>query len=840
MKTKIKCISLPVMKPLSCWLKTVLPVLITGGVLSPLHAIADNYYFDPSLLETTKSGQKASDLSAFSGKNTHSPGDYDVEIVINKKKVTQRKITFAIDDNGEIRPQLTVGLLREWGFKVDEINSLNTLDDNALITDLSKTVPGSKTKIDLNHSTLILDIPQIALRRDPSGYVDPARWDHGIPVLFTNYSFSGSNSYYSNSEKNERFYLNMQNGVNIGPWRLRNYSTWTHSSNETRWDSINSWLQRDIKSLKSQLVLGESATDGTIFSSVQFTGARIYSDENMLPNSLRGFAPIIRGIANTSAIVTIRQNGYTIYQSNVPAGAFEINDLYPSSFSGDLDVTIEEADGTVRQFTQPFSALPVMQRPGHLLYSMTAGRFRADPSSNSKEPEFIEGTAFYGLTNIFTLYGGVTGSKDYQAAALGIGSTLSILGALSVDLTYAKTKLENKEKFTGEGLRFQYIKDIPETGTSLSLSYSRYSNSVFFTFADANQRDINVNNRQRSEAIFNVNQTLTDNLSFYISGAQREYWGAEQNDRNYSAGLNGYLAGISYSVSGQFTDYSDRDSDRAIFFSISLPLDRWLPNAQATFRVTDEKYRSTQYETGITGSFLDDNRLSYSFKQRMDQENNNNGSTLSGSYRSAYGTVNANYDYTSNSRQFSYGLSGGIVAHPHGVTLSQPLGNTFAVIDTQGASNIRVKNYPGIATDYFGYAVIPYLTAYQENRIALDTTTMPDNVDVQETAKIVVPGQGAAVVANFNAQTGHRVLLALTDVQGKPIPFGAVASNEGQFQQSIVDEAGVIYLSGINKKPQTWKVRWGSGINQQCQFTFSLNDSANITTPIIRDSAKCL
>ncbi|OSL26886.1 putative outer membrane protein [Escherichia coli TA255] len=514
MKTKIKCISLPVMKPLSCWLKTVLPVLITGGVLSPLHAIADNYYFDPSLLETTKSGQKASDLSAFSGKNTHSPGDYDVEIVINKKKVTQRKITFAIDDNGEIRPQLTVGLLRELGFKVDEINSLNTLDDNALITDLSKTVPGSKTKIDLNHSTLILDIPQIALRHDPSGYVDPARWDHGIPVLFTNYSFSGSNSYYSNSEKNERFYLNMQNGVNIGPWRLRNYSTWTHSSNETRWDSINSWLQRDIKSLKSQLVLGESATDGTIFSSVQFTGARIYSDENMLPNSLRGFAPIIRGIANTSAIVTIRQNGYTIYQSNVPAGAFEINDLYPSSFSGDLDVTIEEADGTVRQFTQPFSALPVMQRPGHLLYSMTAGRFRADPSSNSKEPEFIEGTAFYGLTNIFTLYGGVTGSKDYQAAALGIGSTLSILGALSVDLTYAKTKLENKEKFTGEGLRFQYIKDIPETGTSLSLSYSRYSNSGFFTFADANQRDINVNNRQRSEAIFNVNQTLTDNLSF--------------------------------------------------------------------------------------------------------------------------------------------------------------------------------------------------------------------------------------------------------------------------------------------------------------------------------------
>lgn len=94
--------------------------------------------------------------------------------------------------------------------------------------------------------------------------------------------------------------------------------------------------------MKSQLLLGESATSGSIFSSYTFTGVQLASDDNMLPNSQRGFAPTVRGIANSSAIVTIRQNGYVIYQSNVPAGAFEINDLYPSSNSGDLEVTIEE------------------------------------------------------------------------------------------------------------------------------------------------------------------------------------------------------------------------------------------------------------------------------------------------------------------------------------------------------------------------------------------------------------------------------------------------------------------------------------------------------------------
>ncbi|MGG9011454.1 fimbria/pilus outer membrane usher protein, partial [Escherichia coli] len=73
-----------------------------------------------------------------------------------------------------------------------------------------------------------------------------------------------------------------------------------------------------------------------------------------------------------------RQNSYVIYQSNVPACACEINDLYPSSNSGDLEVTIEESDGTQCRFIQRYSSLPIMQRPGHLEYSATAGRYRAD------------------------------------------------------------------------------------------------------------------------------------------------------------------------------------------------------------------------------------------------------------------------------------------------------------------------------------------------------------------------------------------------------------------------------------------------------------------------------
>ncbi|VCW17456.1 Outer membrane usher protein YraJ [Escherichia coli] len=103
--------------------------------------------------------------------------------------------------------------------------------------------------------------------------------------------------------------------VLILAWRLRNYSTWTRNDQTSSWNTISSYLQRDIKALKSQLLLGESATSGSIFSSYTFTGVQLASDDNMLPNSQRGFAPTVRGIANSSAIVTIRQNGYVIIKA---------------------------------------------------------------------------------------------------------------------------------------------------------------------------------------------------------------------------------------------------------------------------------------------------------------------------------------------------------------------------------------------------------------------------------------------------------------------------------------------------------------------------------------------
>ncbi len=147
-----------------------------------------------------------------------------------------------------------------------------------------------------------------------------------------NYSVTGQrNAPRHNGATIDSQFVSLQPGLNLGPWRLRNYSTYSHSDNNSRWESVYSYLARDIHTLRSQLVVGNTYTSSGIFDSLSFTGLQLSSDKEMLPDSLHGFAPTIRGIARTTAEVSVYQNGYSIYKTTVAPGAFEINDLYATA-----------------------------------------------------------------------------------------------------------------------------------------------------------------------------------------------------------------------------------------------------------------------------------------------------------------------------------------------------------------------------------------------------------------------------------------------------------------------------------------------------------------------------
>lgn len=87
---------------------------------------------------------------------------------------------------------------------------------------------------------------------------------------------------------------------------------------------------------------------------------------------------------------------------------------------------------------------------------------------------------------------------------------------------------------------------------------------------------------------------------------------------------------------------------------------------------------------------------------------------------------------------------------------------------------------------------------------------MPVGVDAENTHLTLTPNKGALVYARFDAREGHRLLLTLRQGNGEPVPFGALVTLQGvDGYESIVDEGGVTYLSGV-KENGVVQVRWGN------------------------------
>jgi outer membrane usher protein len=245
---------------------------------------------------------------------------------------------------------------------------------------------------------LMVSVPQSAMERGRRGYVDSALWDEGVPAAFINYQLSSSRN-STQTENTLSSNLGLRNGINLGGWRLRNESNFNSSTGRpSTFKSNRSYLQHDVTAVKGQFSAGDIFSDADLFDSVRYRGLKLASDDGMRADSERGYAPVIRGIAQSSATVEIRQNDYILYTANVPPGPFEISDIYPSGSNGDLEVTIIEADGRRRVTVQAFSSLPIMVRQGQLKYSVSAGQYNSN-SEDQKTPQFVSSTLAYGISS---------------------------------------------------------------------------------------------------------------------------------------------------------------------------------------------------------------------------------------------------------------------------------------------------------------------------------------------------------------------------------------------------------------------------------------------------------
>ncbi len=791
-------------------------LMALGAAVAPIGAQAAE--FNEMFL---KKGEGPVELSYFERGSAVAPGTYDVDVSLNQQRAKREAIVFKLGASGDVRPVVTYGLLKALGVDVKRLEREHKLEpglaDDAPI-DVSTLVDGASTSFDVGTLTLDVTVPQIYAPAQTRGYVDPSMWDEGITAAYSNYQANFSHDTDS-GYRSDYAYLGLRNGLNIGAWRLRNESalSWRRGS-PSDISANRSYVERDLQRIKGRLSAGEVYSSGEIFDSVRFLGVQVSSDTGMLPDNEVGYAPVVRGIAQSNAVVEVRQNGYVIYSTSVTPGAFEFRDIYPSGSNGDLEIRIIESDGSVRTYRQSYSYLPVMIRRGTMRYAFSAGQYRGYSQSR---PKFAQGTLIYGVSDNLTGYGGFIGSDRYAAIAFGVGYN-SRLGGVSFDITHSQSNVTGR-KASGQSFRFLYSKTLAATETTFTMVGYRYSTDGYRTFSqhvdDLDRQWGAGYRRQKSRVDLNVNQSLGTSGSLYASIGDTSYWNQGGSSRNIQIGYSGALKNLSYSIAAAHTRESGPfgRSDTQFTASISIPIGGGTRSHRMFANTVASTSGDVSSQVGVNGFLNDSNTVNYSVQGDYRKRAGGSGGVGLG-WDTPLAKLTTNYTQSGHGKHVDVGVAGSVVAHGGGVTLGQTVGETFAIAEVPGVRGARFSSSTSISTDRRGYAILPYAQPYRYNWLNIDTESLGFDTDLTDNAKSVVPTRGAIVKARFAAETGRRIQFDVKTSDGGNVPFGATAYDESGKVLGMVDDASRVLVFGIKDQGRL-SIRWSEG---SCEGGYAL------------------
>lgn len=748
-----------------------------------------------------------------------SAGEKTVEVVLNGQTLFKTKVDF-INNKGShgATPCLTQALLHQIGLdhKLDEQGK----SGNEICYDLLTKWPDAKIQYDESMQQLVISAPQAALNvASQQEMIDPSLWDNGVNALRTSYSgyvyHTENKSDDASKESSDTAYLSLNSGLNLQSWRFYSFDTFNKS--QAGWENNHdrAYVERDVASLVSRFTAGDvyANTSSDVLGVLPIRGMTLETNNQMLPANTFSYSPVIRGVARTNARVVIRQRDHIIYSQTVAPGAFAINDLANGQIGADLDVTVEESDGSQQQFIVPYTSLPNMIRPGTWRYSLTGGRYRDD--NLSYQPMVVQGSLQYGFEK-FTVSDLVVAGEGYQSTALGGAINLDSWGSVSLDWAFEQHQkdtdnqqsddheIDDAQASSGRALRLLYARRFDDSDTSLQVMGYRYQTKDFLDFPDyADWRwgsNSDMRFHRKNQFQMTVNQGMGSFGNGYLTLQRDNYYDSSATDTSLTLGYSFNIRSVNIGLNYSYQTNTGSDSDiynepnRQFSLNFSIPLDVGEKRSRnVSFSTTNSNHSGSSQMATLSGSEFDDT-LNYSLSAQHDDSGYLPYASLA--YRNSMANMNVSASSGAGTKQYSAGIQGGVVAYGNGVVLSQSLGDTIAIVETPGAEGISVEGQPGVSTNRWGRAVVPSISPYRDNALSLDTRHAADDVELVDGGQNVIPTHGAVVVRRFQTKVGRRAIVMLTLPDGKPAPFGASVW-QGKEQVGMVADHGLLYLNGI-------------------------------------------
>ncbi|WP_272671839.1 fimbria/pilus outer membrane usher protein [Providencia sp. PROV104] len=767
------------------------------------------------------------------------PGKHFVLVYVNGKKVGTEFIDFKLSKNNII-PCFTRNNLSKFNLNYNNLNL-----DSVKFSDCSfidNFIKGAYATLDMDDERLDINIPQIYLSSEPEDYIYPSQWDRGVNSYALKYNMNATGIREKKSDN--AYYYNgyFEQHLNFYSWHI-----YTSNSLNARNDSsiknkfYDLYAEHAIASLKSKLTVGEINTNSEYFNWVKYKGVRLSSDDRMNASSLSGFAPLIRGIANSPSLLTIKYNDRVIYERNIPAGEYNIQDIPRTFGNGYLAVILTGADGSKKVQEIPITTIANLIRPGNYEYSLNLGSLDSMYPGNYW---ITQGDIKYGINNNLTVYSGLQSifPNDYSLAMIG-GTFNTIIGGVSLDYYRSFSNEKNNhasscDLFCQDKIVLNYEEDLSFIDTNFSMSFTRYLDENYLDLNnymsnkygnDFNQGFNSSKYKQVSNAT--LKKTLPNNYGgVSASGYYARSWNSQGKDSySYSFGYSNNINKLNYNVSFFTYRNNNDDLDNTFFISFDLPLETKNKNINLSSSYVNY---ADSYNTRVSLSVNDKSFDNINYSMWADRGTLNNlGYGASMNYNNGYNSIEVGYSQNDNSNMIYGNLNGAIVLHQGGITRASDLGKTFAIVKAIGAEGMKVSTNSNIKINGNGYGVVPYLSPYRKNYITLDSKKSKNMAEIDDNRLLVIPDSGSSPLVEFKIKKINRNILKISS-SNYEIPFGAQVVDYQNNLLGITDQSGFVLLPQNNNENKRFSVIWNID-NKENTCHFELTDVPESSDSII-------
>jgi outer membrane usher protein len=569
-----------------------------------------------------------------------------------------------------------------------------------------------------------------------------------------------------------------------------------------------SWRMDNPEHLTT-LIIGDSITRvGSWGQAVRFGGLQYGTNFSLQPNFISYPLQAVAGLATLPSTVDIFINNAKVGEQQVQPGPFSITNIPIVSGAGNVQLVVRDAFGREQVVSQPFYATQALLRQGLSDYDVEGGTLRRNYGivSDDYAGSFASGLYRYGFTDRFTgeargetssrlVAGGLHG--DYQVGDFGVvsagvvlshsdaGSGTKLLAGIqrqSSPFAFSINGEWNTSGFREVGTLDQPLQLIRQGAVSASIDVAPAGS---FSFAVAAQQYRGARSTEVGTATYSVQLGAVAFLNLSVTRTV-----AISNQTGIFATVTIPFGGNTFATLGAQRTHS-HGSD-AQFGTVGLQ--RNLPQGEGygyqLFAASDRRYQATGTINGPVGSY-----------------------SLGVAQADSVTAVQAN-------------ITGGVGLVGGQPFASRQLIGSFGVarVDDIEGVDVYAQNQLIGKTNSAGFAVLPELSAYDQNQISIDPLTVPMNATIDNTRIVVVPYVRSGVLVNFKVRREFGGTMTINLEDGKPAPEGSIVTLISEQTTFPVGFNGEAYVVGLHEGENNIRMRWRGS---SCEFKVRTSTSAD-------------